>query len=366
MMMSRRLTCDRFYGGTTNRIENLQQFIAHLWRTEPTLNEAAGWLENEFGAESETTRDRYLSFLRGLDLVKRVGGHLYPGSAGVQYLKQPTPTVLFRVLDANVAGFDILIEALAVGGLLTDDQLRQVLNSGPYGHNMDGTGVAVRHREWLQALGFATRADADGGTGTRLTQAGYALWQAFETGEVNAKSIDTDDEEPAFTPLQQIPADPVPGSVGADTEPITYPSALKPQHAATVEHQTALDRLRDRFEAAGFQVRKTRHSDLIAYNNEAAEIFLFEIKSIHDENAWSQVRTAIGQLFEYEYTDVQQRSELMGVVHLALLLSQAPPADLEAYLQYLETNERLSVVWWDDGLAGPAAEFITGVLTDDA
>lgn len=363
--MSRRLSCDRFYGGVENRITNLRSFLAYLWRVSPTGNEAAAWIENEFGGGSDKTRRQYLSFLRGLDLVERVGSHLYPGPAGVRYLKNPKGKTLFAILDAGVAGFDLILDALATRGALTDEELRHVLNSGPYGHDMDGTGVAVQHREWLQALGFARREqDSDGGWHTRPTDAGYELWDAYDDGSLETALPLEQARSQIEHPLQPIPADPVPDNAVAEqeTETIQYSAATSSQRAATAEHQQALDRLRRRFAEAGYEIRKTRHSDLIAFTNDGDQIFLFEVKSITAENARSQVRTAVGQVFEYEFMDIEQRDSFSGPAQVGVFLSQAPPQEVQQYLSHLAATERLLVLWWADGIAGPSSESFRSTL----
>lgn len=369
--MSRRLTSDRFYGGVDNRVANLQRFLSYLRRRNPTLNEAAAWLESELGGASETTRDRYLSFLRGLDIVEQSGSHLHPGYAGARYLRSPDPEVLFAILDAGVAGFDLMLEALATSGPLTDEQLRQVLNAGPYGHDMNGPGVAIRHREWLQALQYAQRKRDSGGTRrAKLTTSGYELWKTYDDDLIVSPPFSSPEQTRADLPLQSVSDDPVPDSFQSereltpesDSDTITYPAPTASQQAATVEHQEALAQLRDRLEAAGYEIRKTRYSDLIAFSAPDDRILIFEIKSITAENAWLQTRKAVGQVLEYEYTDIKQRDILSGEVQPGILLSQPPSRDVQEYLSHLTATRRIWVIWLANGLVGPSAETLRSYL----
>ena len=372
--MSKRLTCDRFYGGVANRIENLQSFLAYLWHSSPPRNEATAWLEAELGAINSKTRDRYLSFLQSLDLVEAVGSQLHPGTAGVQFLKEPDPKTLFEILDAKVAGFDLILDALATRGSLSDEQLRLVLNAGPYGHDMEGPGVAIRHREWFQALGFVRRKrNPDGTRWSELTEAGYDLWAAYEDGSVSESIVAEHGRERSEAPLLGIPDDPVPDEYGVAADAIepepndpTDPSnGLASQRAATIEHQRALDRLREQLAAAGFDVYKTRHSDLLAYRDPADRVFLFEVKSITEENVWSQVRKAVGQVLEYEYINVEQRDEFTGAVRPGILLSRPPPAEVQEYLASLARSRGLIIVWWADELAGPSSDALLDALNPE-
>lgn len=90
-------------------------------------------------------------------------------TAGEEWLATQADRVLFDALYANVAGFDIILESVQEQPR-TDDELMTVLNnSGPF--DMDSPGVAARHREWLEVLGYVERS----GGRTQLTIAGAVL-----------------------------------------------------------------------------------------------------------------------------------------------------------------------------------------------
>lgn len=162
----KRLTCDRFFGGVQNRVENLRRFLQFVKQESPSKAVVHEWLRESFDAEGESTRSRYVNFLRSLDLIATTDSEYRIGAAGEHYLAEPDNETLFALLDGAVTGFDLILDALASRGALTDEELRLVLNSGPYGHEMDGIGVAVRHREWLQALGYAEREKGRRGLGS--------------------------------------------------------------------------------------------------------------------------------------------------------------------------------------------------------
>ncbi|WP_435360419.1 hypothetical protein [Haloarchaeobius sp. DFWS5] len=352
----KRLTCDRFFGGVQNRVENLHEFLQFVDQESRSEADVHQWLRDSFDAEGESTRSRYLNFLQSLGLLDASGSEYRIGAAGEHYLTEPDDETLFALLDGAVAGFDLLLHALASRDALTDEELRLVLNSGPYGHDMDGTGVAVRHREWLQALGYAERENM--GTGpkrARLTESGYELWEAYEDGLVTQIQTGEDDSGPTTAPLQDIADDPTPESTGESPgeETISYESNKEHQRAATTEHEQAVGRLRSEFEDRGFTCKKTRHSDLIAYK-EGSPVFVFEVKSTGTGDLWARVRKAVGQVLEYEYTDVIQREEFPGDSVPGLFLSSEPPEPMKDYLSHLQSGHGIEVMWWDDGLAGPS------------
>lgn len=353
----KRLTCDRFFGGVQNRIENLHKFLQFVEQESPSETVVHKWLRDSFDAESESTRGRYLNFLRSLGLITTSDNEYRIGTAGEYYLAEPDNETLFTLLDGAVAGFDLILDTLASGRALTDEEIRLVLNSGPYGHEMDGTGVAVRHREWLQALGYTERENTgEGPARTRLTESGYELWEAYEDGLITQIQTDEDAEGPETAPLQSIAEDPTPKSPeeSLEEETISYESNKQNQRTATTEHERAVNRLRSAFENQGFTCKKTRHSDLIAYKHEAP-VFVFEVKSTETGDLWGRVRKAVGQVLEYEYVDVIQREEFSGESVPGLFLSSKPPESMKGYLSHLRTEHGIEVLWWDDGFAGPSS-----------
>jgi hypothetical protein len=346
-------------------------FLAYLDKEEPPRNEAVGWLEQHFDASSETTRDRYLSFLRGLELIDGSGGRLTPGQLGRRYLETESPETLYAILDAGVAGFDLMVEALATRGSLSDEELRTVLNRGPYGHDMEGTGVAIRHREWLQALDYVERVtDSTDTNQNRLTPAGYDLWNQFEEGDI--ARVPTDEASRQTTKLRLIPEDPVP-DLDFEKQP-EMPTESKDhmarefpteQRRATIEHQEVVAWLRDMLKDSGYEVMKTQYSDVIAYTDFQSDILLFEVKSITPDNVWEQVRKAVGQVIEYEFTDIISRDELQGAIHPTICLSQEPSKEIQDYLEHLVSTRGILVIWPTDNeqsIGGPSNQTVSKEL----
>ena len=352
----KRLTCDRFFGGVQHRVENLRRFLQFVAQTSPSKADAHEWFRESFDAEGKSTRNRYLRFLKSLNLIAMLDGEYRIETTGEYYLAKLDEKILFASLDGAVAGFDLLLDALAVREALTDEELRLVLNNGPYGHDMDGTGVAVRHREWLQALGYADRENTgEGLPRVRLTESGYELWEAYEDGLVTQIQIDEDTEGRKAASLQEIAEDLTPRSSGQSLgeETISYKSNKKSQRAATTEHERAVGRLRSAFEEHGFTCKKTRHSDLIAYKN-GNRVYVFEVKSTETGDLWGRIRKAVGQVLEYEYIDVVQREEFSGNSIPGLFLSSEPPDSMKGYLLHLQIEHEIEVLWWEDGIVDPS------------
>jgi hypothetical protein len=69
-------------------------------------------------------------------------------------------------------------------------------------------------------------------------------------------------------------------------------------------HQNTLAKLKDLFNKHGYDTYFNRHVDLFATTEETS--FLFEVKSIENQNFLTQARKGLVQLFEYEYFEVKK------------------------------------------------------------
>ncbi len=186
MADSRRLTADRFFGGT-DRLTILKQFLGYLGGENRSMSDAVEWLIKNTRASSPKTIKRHLSFLETIDVIENTGGTLLPGRTGRQFLETDEPRVLFDTLHENVAGFETILDALQ-SAPLDDEALMAVLNErGP--HDMKSPGVARRHREWLAVLGYVK---ADDGV-VRLTDAGVALCNDLQRASGQDRTSTTTD-----------------------------------------------------------------------------------------------------------------------------------------------------------------------------
>jgi hypothetical protein len=92
---------------------------------------------------------------------------------------------------------------------------------------------------------------------------------------------------------------------------------------------------------------ETKHIDLFAEINNKS--FVFEIKSITERNERPQTREAVGQLHEYAF--------LYGLDEPELFVVYSSKPSAEWIIQYLESREKINVIWIcneaKDKLAGP-------------
>jgi len=175
MSDNRRMTTDRFYGGVSNRLANLRAMLTYIRAEQPTREDVTQWVMDNTRAGSADAVSHHLTFLATINLIALSDAAVELGAYGERWLSDDDPEILYEALATGVKGFDVLVEALADGGL-TDDEIMELLVREFEEAKMSKPGPAVRHREWLQALGYAER--SDGVTG--LTAAGYDLLERRE------------------------------------------------------------------------------------------------------------------------------------------------------------------------------------------
>lgn len=110
------------------------------------------------------------------------------------------------------------------------------------------------------------------------------------------------------------------------------------------ESQSVLESFLDMF---SIHHRETKHIDV--YASVDSSDYIFEVKSITKRNEGTQTREAVGQLHEYAYL------YRIAAPNYYLVYSSRPAT--EWLIDYLETNERIEVLWVDKskkyGLDGP-------------
>ncbi|MBX0297069.1 HNH endonuclease [Haloarcula nitratireducens] len=181
MTNDRRMTTDRFYGGVTNRLDNLRACLAYIHENSPTRENLTQWVIDNTRASSPEAIDHHLAFLDAIDLIQLDTTACELAYYGEQWLDDQDRATLYAALSEGVKGFDTLLQALAEEPR-TDTDLMDILVSEFEEAKMTKPGPAIRHREWLQVLGYAKR---EGDT-TYLTDAGRDALGEQYTGVYHA------------------------------------------------------------------------------------------------------------------------------------------------------------------------------------
>lgn len=183
----------------------------------------------------------------------------------------------------------------------------------------------------------------------RLANASLRLNKEIDSVEdTSLYELDPEVLEQTVSTLQPLEADEIETDNELNSwseEQITYTTNKTGQERSDRRHQNALATFAQQLENSGFSCLYTQHSDLIAINND--DVLLTEVKSITASNEKTQVRTAIGQLFEYYARDIENQDRFEAYrVHLCLLLNQEPSPK---YRKILSKFPRLGVeVFWID------------------
>lgn len=165
----RRLTTDRYFGDLDTRLNNLETALEYIADNNPSEEELTEWILETTNAQNQTGVERRLRFLETIDLLERVSGHYSLTTRAEEFLQTSDTRVIFEGLQENVKGFKKLLNAL-LEQPLSVEEFREVLAQNEEFEG--GSGVAGRHREWLQMLGFVTEAEDDR---YQLTEQGYEL-----------------------------------------------------------------------------------------------------------------------------------------------------------------------------------------------
>lgn len=156
MADDRRMTTDRFYGGVSNRLEHLRAMLTFIQDEHPPREQLTDWVISNTPAGSADAVSHHLSFLDSIDLIKLSDNNCELDTYGREWLVDQDPKTLYEALASGVKGFETILRTLEDDSL-TDEELMDLLVSEFEEAEMTKPGPAIRHREWLQVLGFIER-----------------------------------------------------------------------------------------------------------------------------------------------------------------------------------------------------------------
>ena len=104
-------------------------------------------------------------------------------------------------------------------------------------------------------------------------------------------------------------------------------------------HRELINLVFERLRAANFIGRYNKYIDLAAYNKDEDKRYLFEMKSVTEQNAHSQMRKSLSQLYEYRFIQNIPDAKLVVVLETHL------PKELRWMIDYFEQDRSIYVVW---------------------
>jgi len=176
MTDDRRMTTDRFYGGVSNRLQNLRSMLEYIETEHPPRGQLNEWVIASTSAGSADAISHHLTFLDAIQIIDLSETGCKLGNYGERWLREQDAETFYDALASGVKGFDTILEALHEGSM-TDEEIMDLLVSEFDEAEMSKPGPAVRHREWLQVLGFVEREDGV----NRLTAKGREFLDSTET-----------------------------------------------------------------------------------------------------------------------------------------------------------------------------------------
>lgn len=182
------MTADPFYGGVSNRLQNLRAMLEYIHDEHPSRDQLRSWVISHTNASSGEAVDHNLAFLNSIDLIELTELRCELGEYGRRWLKDQNSETLYDALSTGVKGFESILDSLSKGPL-TDEDIMDLLVSEFDEAEMSTPGPAIRHREWIQVLGFLTRTDGV----NRLTEEGREL---VELRKADDSSVPTSARSP--------------------------------------------------------------------------------------------------------------------------------------------------------------------------
>ncbi|EMA38532.1 HNH endonuclease [Halobiforma nitratireducens] len=152
-----RVTAERFFGGTDQRIEYLHSTLRFVSSQTPTEHDLTNWILENTPANSKLTIERNISFLESIDLLDQTPDGYQPTNKGEAFWRHDEPLVMYEGLATAVDGFREIARAIP-NGHRTIDAIQDHLQQSYPDHELP-TGVVSRHLEWLEALNVVTNRD---------------------------------------------------------------------------------------------------------------------------------------------------------------------------------------------------------------
>ncbi|MWV39499.1 HNH endonuclease [Natrialba sp. INN-245] len=152
-----RMTAERFFGGTDQRIDNLHATLRFVSRQNPTEHDLTDWILENTAANSKLTIERNISFLESIDLLEHTADGYQPTNKGEAFWRHDEPLVMYEGLATAVDGFREIARAIP-NGHRTIEAIQDQLQQAYPDHELP-KGVVSRHLEWLEALDVVTNRD---------------------------------------------------------------------------------------------------------------------------------------------------------------------------------------------------------------
>lgn len=110
---------------------------------------------------------------------------------------------------------------------------------------------------------------------------------------------------------------------------------------ANEQHKATLWRMVKYLQTRGLPSLRIGRTDLVTHTDN--EVWLFEVKSITEENERKQTRTGIGQLFDYEFIELEKYRQ-SHTIKKALVFERKPDIQIIEWVKFVG----ISVFWLSD------------------
>lgn len=158
MADERRMTTDRFFGGVDGRLSNLQAMLTYVHAEEPNQEDLWAWLQSNTAARSDSTIEKYVQFIRTLDLLERHDDSYTSTARGKVFAETGDPQLIFTALTEHVKGFETILLVIDSGARMIEEIQKHLRRMYP-DYSLP-TSIVGRHLEWLLAVGAVEKHDS--------------------------------------------------------------------------------------------------------------------------------------------------------------------------------------------------------------
>ena len=101
MMDDRRMTTDRFYGGVSDRLQNLRLMLKYIREERPSRNQVNDWVISNTEASSPDAVSHNLTFLDSIELLELSYTECELAEYGERWLRDQDPQTLYNALSSG-------------------------------------------------------------------------------------------------------------------------------------------------------------------------------------------------------------------------------------------------------------------------
>lgn len=145
-----RMTSERFFGGSEEKIDVLQSILEWIATNEPNKSELIDWIRQNTRATSEEGIRRNINFLESIELINLSSQQVAVTNKGDACWRYDEPLVIYQGLSTGIDGFTEMLRSVNSGDR-TIEAIQMNLHQAFPEYELP-VEVINKHLDWLRAL----------------------------------------------------------------------------------------------------------------------------------------------------------------------------------------------------------------------